>query len=189
MTPSNIILTPTGGVKLLDFGVATFKDAVQITKSGTVKGKPAYLAPEQLEGKTIDGRVDLFALGIVMHEMLTLQHLFAGDSDLGTVKKIMEMEIPSPSANRDDVPAALDADRDARAGARSRSAVRDARRRWRARSTISSSRRSCTSTTSPLHRDVDDVAGAPPVPVKPGGRAGGGGAPRSRAAARAMDSA
>ena len=47
--------SPRGGVKLLDFGVSTFKDAVQITKAGTVKGKPAYLAPEQLEGKPIDG--------------------------------------------------------------------------------------------------------------------------------------
>jgi serine/threonine protein kinase len=108
VTPSNVILTPAGEVKLLDFGVATFKDALQGTKSGTVKGKPAYLAPEQLEGKPIDGRVDLFALGIVMHEMLTLQHLFAGDSDLGTVKQIMEMAIPSPSANRTDVPDALE---------------------------------------------------------------------------------
>jgi serine/threonine-protein kinase len=108
VTPSNVILTPAGQVKLLDFGVATFKDAIQGTKSGTVKGKPAYLAPEQLEGKSIDGRVDLFALGIVMHEMLTLQHLFAGDSDLGTVKQIMDMEIPSPAANRNDVPEALE---------------------------------------------------------------------------------
>jgi len=108
VTPSNVILTPAGEVKLLDFGVATFKNALQATKSGTVKGKPAYLAPEQLEGKPLDGRVDLFALGIVMHEMLTLQHLFAGDSDLGTVKQIMERPIPSPSANRDDVPEALE---------------------------------------------------------------------------------
>ncbi len=108
VTPSNVILTPAGEVKLLDFGVATFKDALQATKSGTVKGKPAYLAPEQLEGKPIDGRVDVFALGIVMHEMLTLQHLFAGDSDLGTVKQIMEMDIPSPAANRTDVPDALE---------------------------------------------------------------------------------
>jgi serine/threonine protein kinase len=108
VTPSNVILTPAGEVKLLDFGVATFKDALQATKSGTVKGKPAYLAPEQLEGKPIDGRVDVFALGIVMHEMLTLQHLFAGDSDLGTVKQIMEMDIPRPGANRTDVPDALD---------------------------------------------------------------------------------
>jgi serine/threonine-protein kinase len=108
VTPSNVILTPAGTAKLLDFGVATFKNALQATKAGTVKGKPAYLAPEQLEGKEIDGRVDLFALGIVMHEMLTLQHLFAGDSDLQTVKQIMERPIPSPSANRDDVPQMLE---------------------------------------------------------------------------------
>jgi serine/threonine-protein kinase len=109
VTPSNIVLASTGTVKLLDFGVATFSRAAQVTRSGTVKGKPAYLAPEQLEGKQIDGRVDLFALGIVMHEMLTLQHLFAGDSDLSTVKKIMEMNIPSPSAERDDVSHDLEA--------------------------------------------------------------------------------
>jgi serine/threonine protein kinase len=108
VTPSNILLTPMGGVKLLDFGVATFRDAGQITKTGTVKGKPAYLAPEQLEGAPIDGRVDLFALGIVMHEMLTLQHLFAGDSDLGTVKKIMEMKIPRPGSKREDLPPELE---------------------------------------------------------------------------------
>ena len=132
VTPSNVILTPAGEVKLLDFGVATFKNALQATKAGTVKGKPAYLAPEQLEGKAIDGRVDLFALGIVMHEMLTLQHLFAGDSDLGTVKQIMEMEIPRPSAHATTcrrrwsgtVMRALERDR-ARSGS-------PRRRRWRA---------------------------------------------------------
>ena len=73
-----------------------------------MKGKPAYLAPEQLEGKPIDGRVDLFALGIVMHEMLSLQHLFAGDSDLHTAKKIMEMKIPGLTAHRPDVPEELE---------------------------------------------------------------------------------
>jgi serine/threonine-protein kinase len=108
VTPSNIIVTPWGGVKLLDFGVAKFTSAARSTRAGTVKGKPAYLAPEQLEGKSIDGRVDLFALGIVMHEMLSLQHLFAGDSDLHTAKKIMEMEIPGLTAHRSDVPDELE---------------------------------------------------------------------------------
>src|SRR3954451_6090998 len=70
VTPSNIVLASTGTVKLLDFGVASFRAAAQLSRTGTVKGKPAYLAPEQLEGKDLDGRVDLFALGIVLHEML-----------------------------------------------------------------------------------------------------------------------
>jgi serine/threonine protein kinase len=108
VTPSNIIVTPWGGVKLLDFGVAKFASAARSTREGTVKGKPAYLAPEQLQGKPIDGRVDLFALGIVMHEMLSLQHLFAGDSDLHTAKKIMEMKIPRLGAHRSDVPVELE---------------------------------------------------------------------------------
>jgi len=108
VTPSNIIVTPLGGVKLLDFGVAKFASAARLTRDGTVKGKPAYLAPEQLQGKKIDGRVDLFALGIVMHEMLSLQHLFAGDSDLHTARKIMEMKIPHLSAHRADVPDELE---------------------------------------------------------------------------------
>ncbi|HEY4183775.1 MAG TPA: serine/threonine-protein kinase [Polyangia bacterium] len=108
VTPSNVIVTPWGGVKLLDFGVAKFASAVRSTREGTVKGKPAYLAPEQLQGKQIDGRVDLFALGIVMHEMLSLQHLFTGDSDLQTAKKIMEMKIPRLRAHRPDVPEELE---------------------------------------------------------------------------------
>src|SRR5262249_5836609 len=71
VTPSNIMRPPGGAVKLPAFGVAKCTAAPRLTKTGTVKGKPAYLAPEQLEGKPIDGRVDLFALGIVMHEALS----------------------------------------------------------------------------------------------------------------------
>jgi eukaryotic-like serine/threonine-protein kinase len=108
VTPSNVVLGRAGGVKLLDFGVAKSVTASQLTRAGTVKGKPAYLAPEQLESKPIDGRVDLFALGVVLHEMLTLEHLFAGDSDLATIKKVLEIEIPRPSHRRQDLPPELD---------------------------------------------------------------------------------
>ena len=113
VTPSNILLTANGGVKLLDFGVAKYRGSASLTRAGTMRGKPAYLAPEQIEGAAggapIDRRIDIFALGVVLHEMLSLEHLFAGDSDLITVKKVLEMKIPLPSARRPDVPPALDA--------------------------------------------------------------------------------
>jgi hypothetical protein len=173
VTPSNVILTPAGEVKLLDFGVATFKDALQGTKTGTVKGKPAYLAPEQLEGKAIDGRVDLFALGIVMHEMLTLQHLFAGDSDLGTVKQIMEREIPRLSEHRNDVPESLE-------NAVMRALERDRARRFATASEMATALDDFV-VASNLHvsdvvrfvRAVAAEAGPMPMLVKPGVVRGG----------------
>ena len=101
VTPSNILLTANGDIKLLDFGVAKYRGSASLTRAGTMRGKPAYLAPQQIEGAAggapIDRRVDIFALGVVLHEMLSLEHLFAGDSDLITVKKVLEMKIPLPS--------------------------------------------------------------------------------------------
>jgi serine/threonine protein kinase len=109
VTPANIIVTPTGTVKLLDFGIAKFVKATQSTQAGTVKGKSAYLAPEQLLGEgPIDGRVDLFALGTVLHELLSGERLFASDSDLSTMRRIMDMKIPPPSSKLAGVPPALD---------------------------------------------------------------------------------
>jgi eukaryotic-like serine/threonine-protein kinase len=109
VTPSNIVLTATGALKLLDFGVAKYGTSKVRTNHRTVKGKPAYLAPEALEGRSIDARVDLFSLGVVLYELLTLTNLFAGDDDLVIMRKILDMPIEPPSRLRPDVPPALDA--------------------------------------------------------------------------------
>jgi serine/threonine protein kinase len=109
VTPSNILLTQSGGIKLLDFGVAKYRASQARSVEGTVKGKPAYLAPEALEAKEIDNRVDIFSLGIVLHEILTLRSLFESDSQVLTFRKILELPIPTPSSFRPEVPPALDA--------------------------------------------------------------------------------
>jgi serine/threonine-protein kinase len=109
VTPSNIALTQAGSLKLLDFGIAKYESSDVQTRDRTVKGKPAYLAPEAIDGRPFDRRVDLFSVGVVLHEMLTLSPLFHADHDLAILHKVMEMPIPAPSASRPEVPPALDA--------------------------------------------------------------------------------
>jgi serine/threonine protein kinase len=109
VTPSNVIVTPAGAVKLIDFGIARSAKAIQSTRVGVVKGKTAYLAPEQLGGETeIDGRVDLFALGTVLYELLTAERLFAGDNDLVTMHRVLHMKIAAPSRRNAAVPRSLE---------------------------------------------------------------------------------
>lgn len=109
VSPSNVMTTTSGAVKLLDFGLAKIGAAQNVTKQGYIKGKAGYLAPEQIKGAPIDCRVDVFSLGVVLHEMLCLEHLFYGEGgDIATVYRIMEMEILPPSKSRPDVPEALD---------------------------------------------------------------------------------
>ncbi|HVV49994.1 MAG TPA: serine/threonine-protein kinase [Polyangia bacterium] len=109
VTPSNIMFTTMGAVKLLDFGVAKYRASQALSQQGTLKGKPAYLAPETLERGTVDRRGDLFALGVVLHELLTLDHLFEADHMAITYHRILQMPVPPPSRVRPDVPRALDA--------------------------------------------------------------------------------
>ncbi|MDR0784250.1 MAG: protein kinase [Propionibacteriaceae bacterium] len=78
--PSNVMLTTTGGVKVMDFGVALLKNANTLTETTAVPGTPYYLSPEQIEGHTADARSDLYSTGCLLYELLTGQPPFVGDS-------------------------------------------------------------------------------------------------------------
>jgi tRNA A-37 threonylcarbamoyl transferase component Bud32 len=99
VSPSNIQVSTTGAVKLLDFGIAKAASGIrnEETRTGVVKGKISYMSPEQADGRAIDRRSDIFALGIVFWECLTSNKLFRGSDDLHTLRLVREAEIEPPS--------------------------------------------------------------------------------------------
>jgi eukaryotic-like serine/threonine-protein kinase len=111
VSPSNVMLSYEGSVKLLDFGIAkALGDAKEEnTRTGTLKGKFAYMAPEQTEGTEVDRRIDIFAAGIVLHEVLTGRRLFKGTNDLQTIERVRECQVDPPSAQNPLCPPELDA--------------------------------------------------------------------------------
>ncbi len=108
VSPSNLMVSYEGSVKVVDFGVAKAADRAQETKSGTVKGKISYLSPEQCKGKRVDRRSDLFSLGICFWEMLTTERLFKRASDFENMSAIVTEDTPPPSSRRPDVPPEID---------------------------------------------------------------------------------
>ncbi|MDY7224876.1 serine/threonine protein kinase [Hyalangium rubrum] len=107
VTPHNVLISFDGAVKLTDFGIA--KAGNKLTSPGMLKGKFAYMSPEQSRGEAVDARTDVFALGIVLWEMLTGGRLFDGDSELAVLRAVQQSVIPNPARLNPDVPEDLDA--------------------------------------------------------------------------------
>ncbi len=94
VSPQNVLLSFDGDVKVADFGLAKARGRMVQTQAGVVKGKLAYMSPEQLRGDEIDHRVDVFGLGIVLFELLTGQRLFLGPSDMDTLRRVYDAHVP-----------------------------------------------------------------------------------------------
>jgi len=108
ISPPNVLISAEGEVKITDFGLAKAKSQVETTDPGIVKGKFGYLSPEAAHGEEVDARTDVFAVGILMWEMLTSTRLFLGESDIETLQQVRKNAVPPISKFRNDVPPALE---------------------------------------------------------------------------------
>jgi len=108
VSPTNIIVTREGGVKVVDFGIAKALSRRSKTVTGRIKGKVAYLSPEQCRGEPLDRRSDVFALGIVLFELTTGTRMFGKMDDFAIMHRIASGELDAPSVRRDDYPAELE---------------------------------------------------------------------------------
>ncbi len=108
MSPPNVLITKYGEVKIVDFGLAKANSQLEKSEPGIIKGKFSYLAPEAAMGQDVDARTDIFAVGIILWELLAGQRLFLGDTDFQTVKKVQAAQVPSISQINKKVPPELE---------------------------------------------------------------------------------
>ncbi len=108
VSPHNLLLGRDGGVKLSDFGLADASTNAAKKEEGMVGGKFGYLAPEIIDQKGVDHRIDLFAAGIVLWEMLSGRRLFQGSDDRDTIRKVMRCEVPRLSVDFAHIPEQID---------------------------------------------------------------------------------
>ncbi len=108
VSPSNVMVCRDGSVKVLDFGVAKLIDAFDYDTSATVQGKFPYMSPEQVNRLPVDRRADVFAAGIVVHEMLAGRRLFAAPTELETLRRVDACEVAPPSCYNPEVSIGLD---------------------------------------------------------------------------------
>ncbi len=110
ISPDNLIMGFDGHVKVIDFGIALIKNRqAPVTEFGSLKGKPAYMSPEQIKSEAIDRRSDIFSLAVVLWELLTGQSMFEGDSIYAIVYAVQSQEIALPSSIVGPLPFGLDA--------------------------------------------------------------------------------
>src|SRR5688572_15675765 len=106
VSPHNVMITNDGGVKVLDFGIARAAERITRTKTGVVKGKISYMAPEQAMAARVTPQTDIFSTGILLWEMLAMRRLFHAPNDTETLRKVVKAEVPpllrmNPSVPRD----------------------------------------------------------------------------------------
>jgi len=108
VSPQNVLVGVDGVPRILDFGVAKAAGRLQMTRDGQLKGKLAYMAPEQLTGDPITAQSDIYAAGVVIWESLTGERLFQGDNDALIFGQVLKAHVPAPSEMNAEVPRSLD---------------------------------------------------------------------------------
>lgn len=108
VSPQNVIVSWDGEVKVIDFGIAKAADKSGQTRAGTLKGKFAYMCPEQIRGLALDGRADIFALGVVLYELVTGERGFQAESEFSLLEMVRNVEIKPPSMVNKQLPQELE---------------------------------------------------------------------------------
>src|SRR6185436_7758069 len=109
VTPHNVFVTYDGQVKVVDFGIAKALNSSSETRTGVLKGKVAYMAPEQARGERVDRRADLFSVGVMLWEAATGKRLWKGIPDITILQRLLAGDVPTPRSIKEDVPERLDA--------------------------------------------------------------------------------
>jgi len=108
VSPQNVLISYEGEVKVIDFGIAKAANRSQKTQAGILKGKFGYMSPEQVRGMPTDRRSDIFAVGVLLYEMLTGEKLFVGESDFSTLEKVRNADVPLPREFNPNIPPGLE---------------------------------------------------------------------------------